>query len=214
MEVSWRGSGFASRRLFCSPALANADDDHRPRAVARHAVDAACARVPRHRRAGLPPRDGEASPRPRRAAPRSNRPASPADAARAAAHRGRARPRRDGARQHRLPGAPDARPRHLQRDELGRMGARRRSGSRCPVRATSSPRRAASATPSSTSRNRDCTTPTPTADDPCPAKTATVRNLVALGIDPTPDPGHLLLRGEKPGVEYQRQDGAPHVHRR
>jgi 5'-nucleotidase (lipoprotein e(P4) family) len=46
--------------------------------------------------------------------------------------------------------------------------------------------------------NRDCSTPKPTADDPCPAKTATVRNLVALGIDPKPDPGHLLLRAEKP----------------
>ena len=46
--------------------------------------------------------------------------------------------------------------------------------------------------------NRDCTTPAPTADDPCPAKTATMRNLVALGIDPGPDPMHLLLRGERP----------------
>ena len=46
--------------------------------------------------------------------------------------------------------------------------------------------------------NRDCTTPAPTATDPCPAKTATLRNLVALGIDPAPDPQHLLLRGERP----------------
>ena len=46
--------------------------------------------------------------------------------------------------------------------------------------------------------NRDCTTPAPTATDPCPAKTATMRNLVALGIDPAPDPQRLLLRGERP----------------
>ena len=43
--------------------------------------------------------------------------------------------------------------------------------------------------------NRDCTTPAPRADDPCPAKTATMRNLVALGIDPSPDPGtHAAAR--------------------
>ncbi|MEO8016795.1 MAG: HAD family acid phosphatase [Pseudomonadota bacterium] len=46
--------------------------------------------------------------------------------------------------------------------------------------------------------NRDCTTPAPTASDPCPAKTATMRNLVALGIDAAPDPDHMLLRGERP----------------
>ena len=46
--------------------------------------------------------------------------------------------------------------------------------------------------------NRDCTTPAPTAADTCPAKTATMRNLVALGIDPRPDPERLLLRGERP----------------
>ena len=46
--------------------------------------------------------------------------------------------------------------------------------------------------------NRDCTAPPPTATDPCPAKTATMRNLVALGIDPAPDPARLLLRGERP----------------
>jgi len=57
--------------------------------------------------------------------------------------------------------------------------------------------------------NRDCTTPAPTATDPCPAKTATMRNLVALGIDPAPDPGHMLLRGERPewntGVKTHRR---------
>jgi 5'-nucleotidase (lipoprotein e(P4) family) len=46
--------------------------------------------------------------------------------------------------------------------------------------------------------NRDCTTPAPTAADPCPAKTATAANLVALGIDPAPDPQRMLLRGERP----------------
>jgi endonuclease/exonuclease/phosphatase family metal-dependent hydrolase len=46
--------------------------------------------------------------------------------------------------------------------------------------------------------NRDCTAPPPTSADPCPAKTATMKNLVALGIDAKADPAHLLLRGEKP----------------
>jgi acid phosphatase len=46
--------------------------------------------------------------------------------------------------------------------------------------------------------NRDCTAPPPTATDPCPAKTATMKNLVALGIDAAPDPARLLLRGERP----------------
>lgn len=46
--------------------------------------------------------------------------------------------------------------------------------------------------------NRDCSTPPPTSDDPCPAKTATLRNLVLLGIDPAPDPDRMLLRGERP----------------
>jgi 5'-nucleotidase (lipoprotein e(P4) family) len=46
--------------------------------------------------------------------------------------------------------------------------------------------------------NRDCTAPPPTATDPCPAKTATMRNLIALGIESTPDPQRLLLRGERP----------------
>jgi len=57
--------------------------------------------------------------------------------------------------------------------------------------------------------NRDCTTPAPTATDPCPAKTATMRNLVALGIDPAPDPARMLLRGERPdwntGVKTHRR---------
>lgn len=46
--------------------------------------------------------------------------------------------------------------------------------------------------------NRDCTTPAPTPTDSCPAKTATIRNLVALGIDLAPDPQRMLLRGERP----------------
>jgi len=46
--------------------------------------------------------------------------------------------------------------------------------------------------------NRDCGTPAATATDACPAKTATMRNLVALGIDQQADPKRMLLRGEKP----------------
>ena len=45
--------------------------------------------------------------------------------------------------------------------------------------------------------NRDCGTPAPTADDPCPAETATVSNLVRLGIDPAPDREHVLMRKER-----------------
>ncbi len=46
--------------------------------------------------------------------------------------------------------------------------------------------------------NRDCTTPAATPEDSCPAKTATMKNLVTLGIDTSPDPDHLLLRKERP----------------
>jgi 5'-nucleotidase (lipoprotein e(P4) family) len=46
--------------------------------------------------------------------------------------------------------------------------------------------------------NRDCKAPPPTADDPCPAKTATIRNLIALGIDSRPEPERMLLRNERP----------------
>lgn len=46
--------------------------------------------------------------------------------------------------------------------------------------------------------NRDCSTPAGTAADPCPAKSATTRNLIALGIEPSIDPQRMLLRGEKP----------------
>jgi 5'-nucleotidase (lipoprotein e(P4) family) len=46
--------------------------------------------------------------------------------------------------------------------------------------------------------NRDCTTPAATATDPCPAKTATMRNLLALGIDQKAEPDRMLLRGERP----------------
>lgn len=45
--------------------------------------------------------------------------------------------------------------------------------------------------------NRDCKIPAPTATDPCPAKTATMRNLVELGIDAAPDPAHMLMRNER-----------------
>jgi 5'-nucleotidase (lipoprotein e(P4) family) len=46
--------------------------------------------------------------------------------------------------------------------------------------------------------NRDCKAPPPTAEDPCPAKTATIRNLIALGIDSKPEPERMLLRNERP----------------
>lgn len=46
--------------------------------------------------------------------------------------------------------------------------------------------------------NRDCNTPAATPTDACPAQTASMRNLVALGIDAKPDPDRMLLRGEKP----------------
>jgi acid phosphatase len=46
--------------------------------------------------------------------------------------------------------------------------------------------------------NRDCTTPAATPADKCPAKTATLRNLVALGVESSPDPDRLLLRAERP----------------
>jgi 5'-nucleotidase (lipoprotein e(P4) family) len=46
--------------------------------------------------------------------------------------------------------------------------------------------------------NRDCNSPPGTTADPCPAKTATLRNLIRLGIDAVPDPERMLLRGERP----------------
>jgi 5'-nucleotidase (lipoprotein e(P4) family) len=46
--------------------------------------------------------------------------------------------------------------------------------------------------------NRDCSSPAPTPTDPCPAKAATMRNLVTLGIEPKADPERMLLRGERP----------------
>src|SRR5689334_18246816 len=53
--------------------------------------------------------------------------------------------------------------------------------------------------------NRDCSTPAPTPTDPCPAKTATMRNLVTLGIDAAPDPQRMLLRGERPDWNSKSQ---------
>jgi 5'-nucleotidase (lipoprotein e(P4) family) len=46
--------------------------------------------------------------------------------------------------------------------------------------------------------NRDCSSPPATGADPCPAKTATARNLETLGIEEKVDPSRLMLRGEKP----------------
>jgi len=57
--------------------------------------------------------------------------------------------------------------------------------------------------------NRDCKVPATTATDPCPAKTATMKNLVALGIDPAPDPEHMLVRNERP-----EWNGSLKTHRR
>ncbi len=45
--------------------------------------------------------------------------------------------------------------------------------------------------------NRDCGVPASTANDPCPAQTTTIRNLLALGIDTVADPDRLMLRGER-----------------
>lgn len=46
--------------------------------------------------------------------------------------------------------------------------------------------------------NRGCPRQRPATGDPCPAKTATLRNLVALGLPNTDDPSTLLLRSERP----------------
>lgn len=55
--------------------------------------------------------------------------------------------------------------------------------------------------------NRDCSSPPPTAVDPCPAKTASLRNLVALGIEPQADPARMLLRGERPEWNRSSKSG-------
>ena len=46
--------------------------------------------------------------------------------------------------------------------------------------------------------NRGCPRQRPATGDPCPAKTATRRNLVALGLPNADDPSTLLLRAERP----------------
>jgi 5'-nucleotidase (lipoprotein e(P4) family) len=46
--------------------------------------------------------------------------------------------------------------------------------------------------------NRECPNPLAAGDDPCPAKTATQRNLVAAGFPGAADPENLSLRGERP----------------
>jgi 5'-nucleotidase (lipoprotein e(P4) family) len=46
--------------------------------------------------------------------------------------------------------------------------------------------------------NRECPRQRPVAGDPCPAKTATLRNLRALGLPGADDPDTLLLRRERP----------------
>jgi 5'-nucleotidase (lipoprotein e(P4) family) len=46
--------------------------------------------------------------------------------------------------------------------------------------------------------NRECPRQRPTAGDPCPAKSATLRNLAALGLPGADEPETLLLRRERP----------------
>ncbi|MEZ5459531.1 MAG: HAD family acid phosphatase [Steroidobacteraceae bacterium] len=46
--------------------------------------------------------------------------------------------------------------------------------------------------------NRECLRQRPEVGDPCPAKTATLRNLRALGLPGADDPDSLLLRRERP----------------
>ncbi len=46
--------------------------------------------------------------------------------------------------------------------------------------------------------NRDCTAPPPTAADPCPAKTATMKTWWRSASMPRPIRRHLCCRGEKP----------------
>lgn len=46
--------------------------------------------------------------------------------------------------------------------------------------------------------NRECPKAAASGADPCPAKTATSRNLQALGLPSADDPSHLLLRRERP----------------
>ena len=46
--------------------------------------------------------------------------------------------------------------------------------------------------------NRECPKVPPVSGDPCPAKTATQRNLVRLGLPGAADPANLLLRRERP----------------
>ena len=45
--------------------------------------------------------------------------------------------------------------------------------------------------------NRECPKQAPASGDPCPAKTATQRNLRALRVPSADDPSHLLLRRER-----------------
>jgi 5'-nucleotidase (lipoprotein e(P4) family) len=52
--------------------------------------------------------------------------------------------------------------------------------------------------------NRDCLEPVPGAADPCPAKTATQRNLRALDLPGADAPDQLLMRGERP--EWRSSD--------
>ena len=186
----------------------------RARESARHAVDAGGAGISRHRRAGLP------------AGRRAHR------RARAAAARRSSRPSVAAETLARLPtavvldldetvldntvlpGAAAARPRPSTTRRPGASGWARARRKPCPARASSSPGRARSATRCSTSPIATARRRRPPPTDPCPAKTATMRNLVALGIDAAPDPAAHAAARRTPGMEQQQQDAAPRIHRR
>lgn len=55
--------------------------------------------------------------------------------------------------------------------------------------------------------NRDCLDPAPGAADPCPAQTATMRNLQALGLPGADDASRLLMKSERP--EWRSSDKSP-----
>ena len=131
MARGWIGSGRAGRRVSL-PALCAArrrTDEPVASRSARHVVDADARRniAPSPSRSTGSPTSSIAAPAPGSAALEQSERCG--RSARAPAHRRGARSRRDRARQHRVPGAAAARSRRLQREELGRVGGRRRGGS-------------------------------------------------------------------------------------
>ena len=177
----------------------------RPRTDQRHVVDAARAGIPRHRRAGLPARRRCRSPPPRRAAPRSSSRVS-----RPRCWRACPRPwcststRPCSTTRCTRRGCCAIAPMYDARswgEWVGAGQAEAVPGAREFIAAA----RRLGHTVFYIS-NRDCTVPPPTATDPCPAKTATMRNLVALGIDPAPGSGAHAAARRKAGMEQQPQD--------